>query len=33
MWLQGGLLHRHDIRPFYLELLTMISGLGDGGRT
>ena len=27
MWLQGGLLHRHDIRPFYLDLLTMISGL------
>ena len=27
MWLQGGLLRRHDIRPFYLDLLTMISGL------
>jgi len=27
MWLQGGLMHKHDIRPFYLELLTMISGL------
>lgn len=27
MWLQGGLLHRHDIRPFYLDLLTMISRL------
>ena len=25
MWLQGGLMHRHDIRPFYLDLLTMIS--------
>ena len=29
MWLQGGLLHRHDIRAFYLELLAMISGLPD----
>ena len=27
MWLQGGLTHRHDIRAFYLDLLTMISGL------
>ena len=27
MWLQGGLLHRHNIRPFYVELLTMISQL------
>ena len=27
MWLQGGLMHRHDIRLFYLDLLTMISGL------
>ncbi len=27
MQLQGGLLHRHDIRGFYLDLLTMISGL------
>ncbi len=27
MWLQGGLLHRHDIRAFYLDLLTMIRGL------
>ena len=27
MWLQGGLMHRHDIRPFYLDMLTMISGL------
>ena len=27
MWLQGGLLHRHDIRPFYLDLLRMISEL------
>ena len=27
MWLQGGLMHKHDVRPFYLDLLTMISGL------
>lgn len=27
MWLQGGLLHRHDIRAFYLDLLTMIDGI------
>ena len=27
MWLQGGFMHRHDVRPFYLDLLTMISGL------
>ena len=27
MWLQGGLLHRHDIRAFYLDLLTMIRDL------
>ena len=27
MWLQGGLIHRHDIRPFYLDLLAMISRL------
>ncbi len=27
MWLQGGLFHRHDVKPFYLELLTMISRL------
>ena len=26
MWLQGGLLHRHDVRGFYLDLLTMIRG-------
>ena len=25
MWLQGGLLHRHNIRPFYHDLLNMIS--------
>ena len=25
MWLQGGLLHKHDVRPFYLDLLAMIS--------
>ena len=24
MWLQGGLLHKHDIRDFYLKLLRMI---------
>ncbi len=29
MYLQGGLYHRHDIRPFYLDLLTMISRLQD----
>ena len=27
MWLQGGLLHRHDIRVFYLKLLRMIHQL------
>ncbi|MBR1711576.1 MAG: hypothetical protein IJ719_22590 [Clostridia bacterium] len=27
MWLQGGLLHRHDIRAFYLDLLSMIAEL------
>ncbi|MBR3493951.1 MAG: hypothetical protein IKH38_00860 [Clostridia bacterium] len=27
MWLQGGLLHRHDIRAFYLNLAEMISRL------
>ncbi len=27
MWLQGGLMHRHDIRSFYLDLLTMIRKL------
>ena len=27
MWLQGGLLHKHNIRPFYLDLLTMIQDL------
>ena len=27
MWLQGGFMHRHNIQPFYLDLLTMISGL------
>ena len=27
MWLQGGLLHKHDVRPFYLDLLVMISGI------
>lgn len=29
MHLQGGLMHRHDIRAFYLDLLTMIAGLPD----
>ena len=24
MFLQGGLMHRHEIRPFYLELLKLI---------
>ena len=24
MWLQGGLLHKHNIRAFYLKMLTMI---------
>ena len=28
MWLQGGLMHRHDIHSFYLDLLTMINKLG-----
>lgn len=27
MWLQGGLLHKHDIRGFYLELLRMVKAL------
>jgi triacylglycerol lipase len=27
MWPQGGLLHRHDIRPFYRDLLDLINGL------
>ncbi len=27
MWLQGGLLRRHDIREFYFDLLTMIRNL------
>ena len=26
-WLQGGLIHRHDVRLFYLEMLQMIDGL------
>lgn len=29
MWLQGGLLHKHDIRAFYLELLCMIEKIYD----
>ena len=31
MWLQGGLIHRHDIRAFYLDLLGMIDGLPEPG--
>ena len=27
MWLQGGLIHKHDIRGFYLDLLRMIEKL------
>jgi len=27
MWLQGGLLKKHDIRKLYLRLLGMIDGL------
>ena len=27
MWLQGGLIHKHDIRPFYQDLLAMLSSL------
>ena len=27
MWLQGGLMHRHDIKAFYLDLLELIRGL------
>lgn len=27
MWLQGGLVHRHDIRDFYLKMLRMIDRL------
>ena len=30
MWLQGGLLHKHDVRDFYLELLTMIESIVPG---
>ena len=29
MWLQGGLLHQHDIRDFYLKLLRMINNHGS----
>ena len=29
MWLQGGLLRKHDIRRFYMDLLGMIDKLGD----
>ncbi len=27
MWPQGGLFHSHDIRPFYKDLLSLITGL------
>ena len=27
MWLQGGLMHKHDIRGFYLDLLELIDSL------
>ena len=27
MWLQGGLLHKHNIRPFYLDLLELVDSL------
>ena len=30
-WLQGGLMHRYDIRPFYTDLLTMIGSLREQG--
>ena len=30
MSLQGGLMHKHDIRDFYLDLLTMICGCSNG---
>ena len=26
MWPQGGLLHKHDIKPFYIDLLRLIEG-------
>lgn len=29
MWLQGGLVRRHDIRAFYLEMLEMIRRLPE----
>lgn len=32
MWLQGGLLHKHDIRDFYLKMLRMIERLKDPTR-
>ncbi len=28
MSVQGGMFHRRDVRPFYLELMEMIEGLG-----
>ena len=33
MWPQGGLLRRHDIRNFYLDLLSLIRGLPDPEET
>ena len=29
MWLQGGLIHKHDIRDFYMELLKLIEQVYD----
>ena len=29
VWLQGGLLRKHDIRRIYMDLLGMIDKLGD----
>ena len=31
MWVQGGLMHKHDVRGFYQELLSMIEGLPPAG--
>ena len=33
MWLQGGLVHRHDVRPFYLDLLSLIGSLQAPAQT
>ena len=27
MWLQGGLMHKHDIRDFYLKMLRLLDQL------